>query len=146
MEKKAEKIFVITAAALVLVALYFIPISHGYLGLFLDIFSELNWDEVHPVYVVKNAIPVNLIEKEDGKCKVTAHILDEIVEHGYFKRGDELARELDYDRDDETIILPCDMLKGEKSKLNIWFVTEESPKHSKKYQYFVTPWNETLSD
>jgi len=53
---------------------------------------------------------------------------------------------LNYDKDNETIILPCDVLKGEKSKLNIWFVTEESPKDSKKYQYFVTSWNETLSD
>lgn len=145
MSKNKEKIFVVVAAALVIIALYFIPLSHGYLGLFLDIFTGPNWDEVFPRHIVTNAIPINLIEKTDGKCKVTAHFFDAIVDHRFFKRGDELARNLEHDRDEETIMLPCDMLKGEKSKLNIWYVLEESPKHSKKYQYFVTIWNQTSS-
>ena len=146
MRKKTEKIFVIVAAALVLVALYFIPLSHGYLGLFFEFFTEPNWGEVSPRNVVKSAIPINLIEKIDEKCKVTANLFDEIVDHRYFKRGDELARDLDYDRENETIILSCDVLKGEKSKLNVWYVLEESPRHALKYQYFVTASNETASD
>ena len=145
MSKKEQKIIVVVAAALVIMALYFAPSSHGYLGLFLDMFTEPNWDEVAPRHIVKNVIPINLIEKTDGKCKVTAHLFDSIVDHRFFVRGDELARNLDYDRDEETIMLPCDMLKGEKSKLNVWYALEQSPKHSKKYQYFVTIWNETSS-
>lgn len=145
MFKKGEKIFVIVAATLVLFALYFIPLSQGYLGLLFDVFTEPNWDEVHERYIVKNAIPINLIEQTNGKCKVTAHYFDSIINHRYFIRGKELANELQYDTDNETIMLPCDILEDEKSELNIWYVKEESPRHSNKYQYFVTTWSETSS-
>lgn len=146
MSKKNEKIFVIAVASLVVLALLFLPLQTTYFGMFLDIISEPNWEEVHPKNIVKNAIPINLIGQENGNCKTSATKFDYIVDHEYFIRADELARKLNYDRDDKTIILPCDMLKGDKSKLNVWYILEETPKHSKKYQYFVTIWNETSSD
>lgn len=146
MSKKNEKIFVVAIASLVVLALLFLPLQNTYFGMFLDIFSEPNWEEVHPKNIVKNAIPINLIGQENGNCKTSALKFDYIVDHEYFIRADELARKLNYDRDDKTIILPCDMLKGDKSKLNVWYMLEETPKHSKKYQYFVTIWNETSSD
>lgn len=143
MNKKEEKIFAAVSVAAVVLALYFIPISNGYLGLLLAPYTAPNWDEVLPRNIVKNAIPITLIEKNDGQCTVTAQKFDIIIDHVYFKRGDELAKNLNYDREHQTITLPCDMLKGEKSKLNIWYALEESPKHSKKYQYFITEWNGT---
>ena len=36
------------------------------------------------------------------------------------------------------------MLEGDKSRLNVWYVIEESSTHSKKFQYFVTPWEEEI--
>ena len=109
----------------------------------LEPYTEVNWDEVLPRNIVKNSIPITLLEDYGGKCKVSAQNFDKILSHNYFVKDKELALKLDYDNENETLVLPCDLLKGEKSRLNVWYVVEESPKHSKKYQYFVTAWEDT---
>jgi len=65
---------------------------------------------------------------------------------GNFVKGDELGRKFQYDREAETLVLPCDDLEGEKSRLNIWYATEQAKEHPTKYEYFITPWNETESE
>jgi len=146
MNKKKEKIFVIVAVGIVVAVFFYNPVENSYLNLLLEEFSEVDWDEVKPRNIVKNSIPINLIEKMNGKCMVTGNKFDLIIDHPYFIRANELARELNYDSENSTLMLPCDRLEGEKSGLHVWYVVEESPKHSKKYQYFVTPWNETSSE
>jgi len=141
MTKSKEKIFVILAGIGVVIALSYSLESDSYLGLVFESFSEPNWDEIHPLYVVENSIPVTLMESINGNCVVSANNFDIIIDHKYFKRGEELAQNLKYDRENETIHLPCDSLKGEKSQLNIWYVTDESPNHANKFQYFVSVWD-----
>ena len=144
MQKKEQKIFTIVMAALVIIAIIYFQRSDSLLGSWLEQFSEPNWDEVAERNIVKNSIPIILLTELDGKCVVTAQKFDVIIEHPYFIRGNELTRELNFEKDDNTLVLPCDILEGEKSRLNVWYALEESSKHSKKYQYFITPWNETL--
>jgi len=115
-------------------------------GQFSEQFTPVNWDEVASRNIVKNSIPVTVIDKQNGDCVVTARYFDSIIDHGYFVKGDELGRKLQYDRVAETLVLPCDDLEGEKSRLNIWYATEEAKKHPTKYEYFKTPWNETESE
>ena len=146
MNKKKQKIFLIVGIGIVAAVFFFNPVENSYLNLFLADFTEVDWDEVKPRNIVKNSIPINLIEKMNGKCMVTANKFDSIIDHQYFIRANELARELNYDSENSTLMLPCDQLEGEKSRLHVWYVVEESPKHSKKYQYFVTQWNETSSE
>ena len=146
MQKKEQKIFTIAMAALVIIAIIYFQRSDSLLGSWLEQFSEPNWDEVAERNIVKNSIPIVLLEEQDEKCKVTAQRFDVIIVHPYFIRGNELAQELNYDKDGETLVLPCDLLESEKSRLNVWYALEESSKHSKKYQYFITSWNETMSD
>ncbi len=146
MKKKEQKIFAISMAALVIFAFFYLQRSDSLLGSLLEQFSEPNWDEVVERNIVKNSIPIVILEELNGKCMVTGQKFDVIFEHPYFMRGDDLARELNYDSDEKTLMIPCDLLEGEKSRLNVWYALEESSKHSKKYQYFVTPWNETLSE
>jgi len=143
MSKKTQKIFVIGAAALVIIAALFLQSSDTLFGAFLEQYTEPNWDEVTERNIVKNSIPVTILDEDGSKCKVTAQKFDDIIEHQYFIRGEELAQELNYDKENETIMLSCDLLKGETSRFNVWYATEESQKHSKKYQYFITIWDET---
>lgn len=145
MSKKGEKIFVIAAAALVIFAFFYVLKPNTLLGSFLHEISEVNWEEVKERDIVKNSIPVVLLETIDGKCKVTANNFDVLIKHEYFVRGNELARELNYDRQNETLLISCDLLHGEKSRLNVWYVKEESAMHSKKYQYFVIPWEDATA-
>ena len=65
------------------------------------------------------------------------------VSYRYGASVDDAVEKLNYEKEDETLILSCDLLEGEKSKLNVWYAVEESTKHSKKYQYFITAWDET---
>ncbi len=143
MSKKEQKIFVIVMVGLVIFAFFYIPQSDTLLGSFFESFSAPNWDEVSERNIVKNSIPIILLEEQGTKCLVKAEKFDIIVDHQYFIRGDELERELNYNRNDETLLLSCDLLQGEKSRLNIWYATEEAEKHSKKFQYFITRWDET---
>lgn len=131
--------------ALVIFTLFYLQVPDSLLNSVLNQFTEVNWDEVKKRDIVKNSISITLLENLGDKCKVDAHKFDYIIDHEFFIRQNELARELNYDRENETLVLPCDQLIGEKSRLNVWYVVEESPKHSKKYQYFVTIWNQTSS-
>ena len=142
MSKKEQKIFVIAMGVLVIFVFLYVPQSNTLFGSFLELFSEPNWNEVSERNIVKNSIPIILLEEQVTKCLVKAEKFDVIVDHQYFIRGDELERELNYNRNDETLLLSCDLLQSEKSRLNIWYATEEAEKHSKKYQYFITPWEE----
>jgi len=143
MKKKDQKILVIAIAALVIITFFFFQSSDSLLGSWLEPYTEPNWDEVPEKHIVKNSIPITLIEENDGKCTMTAQKFNVIIEHPYFIRGNELAEKLNYEKEDETLILPCNLLEGEKSRLNVWYAVEESTKHSKKYQYFITAWDET---
>lgn len=115
-------------------------------GQFSEQFTPVNWDEVASRNIVKNSIPVTIIDRQNGDCLVSAHYFDSITDHRFFVKGDDLGRKLQYDNGTETLVLPCDDLEGEKSRLNIWYATEEAKKHSMKYEYFITPWNETDSE
>ncbi len=145
MKKKKEKIFVIVAAVLVVAVFYFNPVESNYLNPLLENFRPVDWDEVKPRNIVKNSIPITLIEETGGKCKVKADTFDLIIDHQYFIRANDLVRQLNYDRDNATLMLSCDQLKGEKSRLHVWYVVEESEKHSKKYDYWISVWNSTQS-
>ncbi len=142
MNKKEQKIFVIAIGVLVIFAFLYVPQSNTLFGSFFESFSEPNWNEVSERNIVKNSIPVTLVEKKGTECKVQAEKFDVIIDHSYFIRGNELAKELNYDRANDTLLISCNILKGEKSRLNIWYATEEAEKHAKKYQYFVTIWDD----
>jgi len=143
MNKKEQKIFVIAMAGLVIFAFFYVPRSDSLFGSLIESFSGPNWDEVSERNIVKNSIPVIKLEEQGTKCKVKAEKFDVIIDHSYFIRGEELEMELNYDRENQTLLLSCDLLVDKKSRLNVWYATEEAEKHSKKYQYFITPWNET---
>jgi len=144
MNKKQEKIFVLVAAAVVIVVFIFVPWSNSYFGLLLDTFTGPNWDELNPHDVVKNVIPITLLEKTDNNCKMSAENLDNVIEHQYFIRGKEFAQTVKFDAKNSTVVLPCEIIDGEKSRLHVWYIKEEAPRHGGTYKYFVTPWNDTI--
>ena len=144
MSKKQEKIFVIAIAVLIIFSLIYLQESNTLFNSILSQFSEVNWEEVKDRDIVKNSIPIDLIEKINGKCIMSAQKFDLIVDHEYFIRTNELELELEFDRENKTIVISCNMLEGDKSRLNVWYVIEESSTHSKKFQYFVTPWEEEI--
>ena len=143
MKKKDQKIFLIAMMALVIVTFFFFQSSDSLLGSLVEPYTEPNWDEIPEKHIVKNSIPIVLLEGTGGICKMSAQKFDVIIEHPYFIRGNELAKELKYDKENQTIILSCDLVELGTSRLNVWYAVEESSKHSKKYQYFITSWDES---
>jgi len=142
MSKKQEKIFVITIAVLIIFSLFYMQKSDNLFNSIREEFSKVKWEEVKDRHIVKNSIPINLIENNGERCKMTAQNFELIIDHEYFIRGNEIGQELGFDRENKTIMIPCNMLEGEKSRLNVWYAKEESSIHSKKFEYFITPWIE----
>ena len=143
MKKRDEKIIVIALAGLVIFAFFYVDQSDKLFGILQERLSPLDWDDVLARNIVKNSIPIIILEESDQNCKVTAEHFDQIVKHPYFKRGDEFANELNFDEEAESLLIPCSKLHGEKSRLTVWYVVEESEKQSNKFEYWISPWNET---
>jgi len=137
---KPEKIFVIAMAILVVIAFFFMQDSDTLFGSLIAQTTPLDWDEVQERDIVKQSIPIILLEKDGEQCKVDANNFDIIVDHQYFLRGGELAAQLNYDRESETLFLPCDLLTGEKTRLVIWYAVEEAENHATKFDYWTKEW------
>ena len=127
MSKTYEKIFVVAAAAMVIVALFYFPLSNSYLGFLLKSFEEPEWETISPKYIVKNSLLISQIENDGEKCKLSAKRLDGIVEHQFFTQANDFTNKVNYNSNDETIELPCNILPEKESRLHVWYVTEDSP-------------------
>lgn len=144
MNKRQEKIFVLVAVAIVIAIFIFTSWSNSYFGFLVDTVIGPNWDELNPHDVVKNVIPITLIEKLDNNCKMSAENLENVIGHQYFIMGEEFAKAVNYDIKNKTIVLPCEMIKDEKLRLHVWYIKEDAPRHGGTYKYFVTPFDDTV--
>lgn len=144
MAKKRDYVIVGVGMVAVISGLVFLDQSNSIFGKLIDKFEPVDWSEVRPRDVVKNSLPITLVESNGKTCTVEGKKFNLIIEHEYFVKSNDLAKELQYNEADSTIKLPCNQLKGEESELHVWYVTEESPKHPTKYQYFVTEIGEEL--
>ena len=141
--KKNDLIFLIGIGVVVILVLIFAPIEKSMLVVFLEQFSKVDWNEVKERNIVKNSIPIIMLEEKDNRCIVNADTFDLIITHEFFERSTDLERELNYDGEKETLLVSCDLLDGEKSRLHVWYALIEAEKHATKYEYFITPWNVT---
>jgi len=146
MAKRNEKFFVIGMAVLVVITFFYMQDKESLLSEFFSGFTPPNWDEVSPRDIVKNSIPITLIGMDGKDCAVEAMRFNDIIDHRYFVKGEQLADELNYKRELNRLTIPCEKLDAEKSELVIWYATEEASKHATKYQYWIKEWNNTQSD
>lgn len=142
--KRKKEIAFVAAMAVIAVAVFFYTQDKN------TLFSELiapikpvEWDDVFEREIVKSVIPITIMEESGNTCTVKAERFATIIDHVYFVKGEQLAKELNFDRENETLTLSCDKLAGDTSELKIWYVTKESAKHPTKYQYWISSWNNT---
>lgn len=144
MSRVKELTFVVVVAVLVVLVLVYVPIENSILGKLMEQYTEPDWEEIASRNIVKSAIPIILLDEIwNGQCRVGAELFSAIITHPEFLRSEELMQKLKFDTESLTLVVPCDELSGEKSRLIVWFVTEEAPSHSTKYQYWITSWEET---
>jgi len=141
MVKKKETTYLVIGAILLVAAYFYLDTSDTLFGVVSDQFSPINWDEVHTRDLVKNSIPIELLDTNGNSCKVIAENFVMITNSPYFERNHEVTEKLQYDAQEKTLVVPCDELQGEKSRLNVWYVVEESAMHSLKWEYFITAWD-----
>jgi len=151
MKKLPQIIFLAISICLVIFGFIYSLNSETLFGKFLDQVKPIKWNEIIPRNIIKNTIPIEVLESHNGICDIKAENFQLIMKAPEFKKSQDLARELHYNNDTKTIQLSCDKLPGEvingdKDKLHVWFVREESDKFSARYQYFVTPLNVTIND
>ena len=70
MSKKEEKLLVVVAAALVIFAFVYYQDTDSVFFVFVKQFTGVDWDEVKERDIVKNSIPIVLIDEINGECKV----------------------------------------------------------------------------
>ena len=138
MKLTSDKLLVIGVSIAIIGAFFYMPWEDSYFGLILDGITEPEWTEILPRNVVKNSIIFEIINDENGQCLSTADRLDGIVDHDYFVRSEELIKDIKYDREKQTMVLPCSQIPDDQARLHVWYVVEESQKYSTKYHYFVT--------
>ena len=128
----------IILSVIIIFFIFTTPLEETFLGEQLENFGSVNWNDVDERNIVKNTVPIELKENQGKFCKVYAEKFSLITEHEYFVNAEKLIQELYFDNSTNTLLLPCDKLKGESSALHVWYVLEGSPKHAAKYEYFVT--------
>jgi len=133
-----DKVFVIGIAIAIILAYFYLPWEDSYFGLLVTEFSPLNWDEVLPRNIVKNSVVIELENEENGMCTMSAKKMSGIVYHDYFIKSEEFINKVQYDKESETVTLPCNELPSEQVRLHVWYVKEEAVKHGTKYEYFIT--------
>ncbi len=117
-------------------------LQESILGGILEQYAEPDWSQINERDIVKNSIPIHLVTgDENGSCKVTAEHYNQIIEHSYFVKAEQLSEHLQYDATEKTLMIPCDQLMGDTSELHIWYVIAESIAHAEKYRYFITEWD-----
>lgn len=141
MVKKKETAYLVIGAVLLVAAYFYLDTSDTLFGVVSDQILPVNWDEVHTRDTVKNSIPIVLLDTSGNSCTVIGKNFEMITNSPYFDRNHEVTEKLQYDAQEETLVVPCDELQGEKSRLNVWYVVEEAPQHGLKWEYFITAWN-----
>jgi len=144
MNNRKDTIILVLVGACVIGAFFYLDVDDSLFGKITDQIITVNFDEVHPRNIVKNAIPITLLEENNGLCKVYGEKFTLITNHTYFVRSQELIDKLQYNHDERTLVFPCDQITDEKLRLEVWYVTQASDKHSTKYDYWITPWSETV--
>jgi len=134
-----EKIILLGIIIAILVVVFGTDISNSMLGKSFEQFSKPDWSQVQEPNIVKNSILITLLDESLEGCTVSAEKFELIIDHQYFVRSDELAKELHYDKENNTLLVPCDMIPDEPSKLHVWYATQEALNHATKYEYFIAP-------
>lgn len=138
---KRDLVIFAVGIILVIIGLVYINNSDSLFSSAIDPLMPVNWDEVKERDIMKSIILVTLVEEHNGQCTITAPYFEGIIEHEYFTRGNELGNKLQFNSENSTIIVPCNELYGEKSRLEIWNVVPEASKHTHKYEYWIKPLN-----
>ena len=151
MKKSVQVIFLIASICLVIFGFIYSLNSETLFGKFLDQVKPVDWDKIFPRNIIKNSIPIEILENQNGICNIKAENFQLILKTPEFTKSQDFARELDYNNDTKTIKMSCDKLPGDKlpgdkNKLHVWIVRGEAEKFSERYQYFVTVSNVTITD
>jgi len=143
--KKKDIVILIVSITIAGIILTSISSNNTILGTILESVQEPEWEKLPPRNIVKNTIPITLLER-NNECLVTAIRLNIILEQVEFTNRDALASELNYDDKEQTIKIRCEELVGETSNLHIWFIIPDSPKYAGKFTYFVTDVDTGVTD
>ncbi|MGY5146839.1 MAG: hypothetical protein ACW9W4_02425 [Candidatus Nitrosopumilus sp. bin_7KS] len=144
MSQRKDIIILVIVAISVIMAFFYLDVGNSLFGTIINPLTPVNFDDVFPRNIVKNGIPITLLEQNGDSCKMYGEKFFQIINHTYFTRSQELVHKLQYNHDEHTLIIPCDQITDEKSRLEVWYVVPESDKHATKYAYWITPWEETL--
>lgn len=141
MVKKKETVYLIIGAVVLVSAYFYLDTSDSLFESIVKQVEPVKWDEIVPRNIVKNSIPIEVLETNGNSCLVTGETFEMILNHDYFIKNHEVSEKLQYDAQENTLVVPCKELQGDKSRLNVWYVTEDDTRYPTAWKYFITPWD-----
>ena len=104
MKKKSQVIFLAASICLVIFGFIYSLNSETLFGKLLDQVKPVDWDKIFPRNIIKNSIPIEILENQNGICNVKAESFQLILKAPEFIKSQDLARELDYNNYTNTTI------------------------------------------
>lgn len=133
------KIIFFVLIVAVALAFAFIPWSnYSLLGKLLEPIMPADWENVSNRNIVENTVLLSLVEEKSDGCLVYSDRLSTMFDHEYFIASSEMQKQLQYNKDAQTLIVPCENMQDEQLRLHLRYITQEAPKDGTKYEYTFT--------
>ena len=104
------------------------------------------WENISQKNIIENTVLLSLVEERKDGCLVHSDRLSSMFDHEYFIRSSEMQKQLQYNEDDQTLVVPCENMQDEKLRLHLRYVEQDTPKDGTKYEYTFTEPNEVLTN
>ena len=108
MVKKKETIYLIIGAVLLVSVYFYFDTSDSLLQSIFTQITPIDWDEIFKRNIVKNSIPIELLETNGNSCTVTGMNFEMILAHDYFIKRDAASDKLQFDEQENTLVVPCE--------------------------------------
>jgi len=140
-----SKIIFFGLLIVVALILAFIPWqNYSILGKVLEPILPADWENISKKNIIENTVLLYLVEERDGKCVAYSDKLDGMFDHSYFIRSKEMQKQLEYNEDAQTILVPCENMIDGQLRLHLRYVEQDAPKDGTKFEYTFTEPNITL--
>ncbi len=134
-----SKIIFFVLIAVVALTLVFIPwYNYSILGKVIAPIMPADWENISEKNIVENTVLLSLVEERSDGCLVYSERLFGMFDHIDFIRSSEMQNQLQYNKDAQTLVVPCENMQDEQLRLHLRYVIQEAPKDGTKYEYTFT--------
>jgi len=144
--QKSKIIFFGLIIVIVLALAFFPWQNYSILGKALEPLLPADWENISKKDIIKNTVLLSLVEEKNDKCLVYSDKLTGMFDHAYFVRSSEMQEQLQYNEDNQTLLVPCENMLDDKIRLHLRYIQQDAPKDGTKFEYSFSEPDITLTN